>query len=75
LVRHSGQERKEIKKPKYEFITSHTGRKTFISLSHKKGMRDTSIMSVANIKSMQTMIKYKGTNEKDVIDDMKKAWG
>jgi hypothetical protein len=38
-------------------------------------MRDTSIMSVANIKSMQTMIKYKGTNEKDVIDDMKKAWG
>ena len=39
LVRYRGSERVEYKKPKYEFITTHTARRTFVTISLRSILR------------------------------------
>ena len=42
---YEGTKRIELSKPKYEFITSHTGRKTFICLALSMGIPPTTVMA------------------------------
>lgn len=59
---------------KYDMISSHTARRTFITLSSEKGMPDHIIMKVTGIKDPKTLLKYKKTNQKTISDFVKKAW-
>lgn len=71
----------EVKKTKYlgskkmierfhrwEIVTSHTARRTFITLSSEKGMPDHIIMSITGIRDPKTLKKYKKLNLDSVMD-------
>ncbi|MBK8945334.1 MAG: tyrosine-type recombinase/integrase [Ignavibacteriae bacterium] len=75
ITRQQGNEWKKITKPKYEFIGTHTARRTFITLSIEKGMKPDVIMSITGHKSYRMMQKYLTIAEKHARDEMDKVWG
>ena len=74
IERFSGSKRAEVKKPKCDFISTHTGRRTFITLSHEKGMPVEMIMKITGIKKWETLRKYLKVSEKAKLLQMNKVW-
>jgi len=75
IVRYIGSKRVEISKKKYELISSHTARRTFITLSLKKGMQTEAIKKISGHKSDKEFKKYLKIQDEWVNDDFHKAWG
>jgi integrase len=74
-VRFKGIKRVTEVKPKYEFITVHTGRKTFVTLSLELGMTAEEVMAITGHRDYKSFKRYVNvTNErkKQVIAE---AWG
>lgn len=74
LVRYSGNERIEIVKPKYDFITTHTARRTFVTLSLEKGMKPDTIMEITGHTNYKTFRKYIKITSKVKHQEMNKFW-
>lgn len=70
----SGVNRIVLSKPKYSFISTHTGRRTFITLSHEKGMNIEMIMKITGIKKWDTLKKYLKVSEKSKLMKMNEFW-
>jgi hypothetical protein len=51
---------------KYEFISTHTGRKTFITIGLQY-MKPEVVMNLTGIKSYQTLKKYKAKSEPEIL--------
>ena len=67
IERWSGNKRIREYGPKYSFISSHTGRKTFITLA-LGDMPETLVMQIAGIKSYKTLNHYKGEVETETVE-------
>lgn len=74
-VRRSGKTVTEKRGPKWEFLSSHVARKTFVSISLERGMRYEVVMSFTGHKSFKTMRKYIALNEKSRKEDVERVWG
>lgn len=70
----SGSNRITITKPKYAFISTHTGRRTFITLSHEMGMQIEMIMKITGIKKWATLKKYLKVSESSKLAKMNEFW-
>jgi hypothetical protein len=70
----SGSTRITLSKPKYAFISTHTGRRTFITLSYEKGMQAEMIMKITGIKKWETLKKYLKVSEKSKLAKMQEFW-
>jgi integrase len=66
-VRYRGSERIETTSPLHELISSHMGRKTFVSYMFKMGIDSELIRSISNHKSISSFARY------NKIDDEQKA--
>lgn len=62
-------------KQKCDMVSSHTARRTFITLSSERGMPDHVIMKICGIRDPKTLIKYKKTSQQSVIDAVNNIWG
>ena len=74
IQRYRGASRIDRKIPKNELITTHTARRTFITLSLEKGIRPEVVMSITghkDFKSFSAYIKIVDTVKKD---ELLKAW-
>ncbi|MCC6754188.1 MAG: site-specific integrase [Saprospiraceae bacterium] len=65
MTRFQGVEEIQVTKPKYEFIGTHTARRTFVTLSLEKGMRPEVVMSITGHKEYNTFKKYIKLTSKD----------
>jgi integrase len=65
----------EITKPKYELITAHTSRKTFITLSFYLGMEVKVIKSITGHTQDKTFDKYLNIADGMKKSELEKAWG
>lgn len=74
IVRYRGNQRIEINKPKYEFISTHTARRTFVTLSLEKGMKAETIMEITGHKNYKTFKKYLKITSKVKHNEMNKYW-
>lgn len=74
IIRYKGAERIEIKKPKHEFVGTHTARRTFVILSLEKGMRAETVMAVTGHKDYKTFKKYILISSKVKHDEMRNIW-
>lgn len=74
IVKFRGKERIETEKPKHEFISTHTGRRTFIILSLEKGMRAETVMAITGHKDYRTFKKYIKITDKIKRIEMNMAW-
>jgi site-specific recombinase XerD len=75
IVKHSGTKKVEITGEKCDLASTHTARKTFITLSYLRGMDDTTIMAITGIKDRDTLKKYKAIPADHIRKQMKKFWG
>lgn len=74
ITQFSGSRRIETKGPKYEFITSHVARKTFVTISLAKGMRPETVMSITGHKDYKTMKKYLKITNDMKASEMNNIW-
>ena len=70
-----GGERLVETKPKYDFITMHTARRTFITLSLERGMRAEVVMRVSGHTNYQTFKKYIKITDRVKESEMERVWG
>lgn len=69
-----GAKKEIVYNSKAKMVSSHTARRTFITLSSERGMPDHIIMKITGIKDPKTLLKYKKTSQQSVIDSMNKYW-
>lgn len=67
---------KRIDEPlkKFKLISSHTARRTFITLSLEKGMRPEVVMSITGHKDYRSFKKYIKLSQRVKNDEMQNAW-
>lgn len=70
-----GDEKRVKEGQKYEFLSTHTARRTFITLSLENGMHDKTVMKIAGIRNIETLYKYKKTTKQSIEDAYLKIWG
>lgn len=59
---------------KYKLITTHTGRRTFVTLSLEKGLRPEVIMAITGHKRYDTFKKYIKLTDKVLKVEMNRVW-
>jgi len=74
IVRYRGTERIERKEPKYNLVTTHTARRTFVTISLEKGMRPETIMEITGHTSYKTFKKYIKITSKVKHNEINKYW-
>lgn len=67
----AGKRVEEIQ-PRYQRMSSHTGRRTFVTQSIKRGIPQPLIQSMTGHKDWKSFVKYYKPNEKDKHEEMKK---
>ncbi|RMG67945.1 MAG: site-specific integrase [Bacteroidetes bacterium] len=61
--------------PKHVLISTHTARRTFITLSLEKGMRPEVVMQITGHKNYKTLMRYVRIVDKVKEEELMKAWG
>lgn len=74
-TRYKGNEKLVEYFEKWELVSSHTARRTFVTLSAEKGLPDHIIMKITGIRNYDTLKKYKRTSQQSVRDYYEKVWG
>ena len=70
-VKFIGNERIEYKKPKYEMISSHTARRTFITMLLNKGMLPEKVMKLSGHTNRNVFDNYVKVTQNESINEMK----
>ncbi len=73
-IKYRGSERIENAMPKYNFITTHTARRTFVTLSLEKGMRPETVMAITGHKDYKTFKKYIKITSRVKEIEMNQIW-
>lgn len=73
-VKYRGKERIEITGQKHEFISTHTARRTFITLALERGMRPEVLQKITGHEDYRTMKKYIAVTDKVKKAEMRKAF-
>lgn len=71
LTRFSGRERIQTTKPKYEWISSHTARRSFATNAYLAGIPTISIMKITGHKRESTFMDYIKVGEKENAQRLK----
>ncbi len=74
ITEQKGNQSIEAEYPKYELITTHTARRTFITLSLTKGMNAQIVMSITGHKSYNSFKKYVNLVTTDKQKAIKDTW-
>ncbi|MCZ7610638.1 MAG: site-specific integrase [Ignavibacterium sp.] len=75
ITEQKGNQTIEKEYQKYELITTHTARRTFITLSLTKGMNAQIVMSITGHKSYNSFKKYVNLVTDDKQKALKETWG
>jgi integrase len=74
VVKYRGVNKVEFLEPKYNFMTTHTARRTFVTLSLEKGMRPETVMSITGHTDYATFKKYIKLTDKVKLMEMNNVW-
>ena len=69
-----GRETAIERKPLYEIISSHMGRKTFVTMMLNKGYPPKDIMAITGHKSLSSFQRYIAISEQRISQQMSEAW-
>ena len=72
---YSGAKRTDEVEEKYKLISTHTARRTFVTLSLEKGMRAETVMAITGHKTYKSFKKYISLTNKVIEAEMQKIWG
>ena len=71
--RYSGNNEIITKKKKYQLVTFHTARHTFISVMLNAGVPQSAVMKMTGITSPKTLMRYLSTQVEDVERALKRV--
>jgi len=74
VTRTIGGKLQTITQPKYELISSHTGRRSFCTNMYKRGLPTLMIMSISGHKTEKSFLKYIKVKQEEHAQMMAKAW-
>ena len=74
IEKYTGAKKIHITKSKSELITTHTARRTFVTLSLEKGIRAEVVMAITGHKSYRIFKKYIKITDRVMQLEMKKFW-
>jgi site-specific recombinase XerD len=74
LTKYQGTVKIERSEPKFNFLSTHTARRTFVTLSLEKGMRPEIVMAITGHKDYATFKKYIKLTENVKLTEMLNAW-
>ena len=74
VVSYSGNEKSESYEIKHKLISTHTARRSFVTLSLEKGMRPEMVMEITGHKDFKTMKRYLKITSKVKELEMNKIW-
>ncbi len=74
IVDYAGNQKKEMVYQKWELVTTHVARKTFVTLSLQRGMRPETVMEITGHKDFRTLKKYIKITSKVKELEMKEFW-
>lgn len=74
-IQHYGSEKVKTTHKKYELLSSHDARRTFIIQSLERGMRPEVVMRITGHKKLKTLQKYIKITDGIVEREMEWAWG
>lgn len=73
-VKYSGVKRIETVKPKNEYISTHTARRTYTTLSLQRGMRAELVMAITGHSSYKVMQSYMKLIDSQIRTEVLEAW-
>ena len=73
-VRYAGGQRRAHTAPKYEFVTTHTARRTFVTLALEAGVRPEVVMRITGHKSLAAFRRYVNVSEDTMLDEFSRAF-
>ncbi|GAA3969487.1 site-specific integrase [Hymenobacter antarcticus] len=73
-VRYAGGQRRAHTAPKYEFVTTHTARRTFVTLALEAGVRPEVVMRITGYKSLAAFRRYVNVSEDTMLDEFSRAF-
>ncbi|MBC8085072.1 MAG: tyrosine-type recombinase/integrase [Hymenobacter sp.] len=74
-VEYRGSQRTSITLPKHELISSHTGRRTFVTLSLEGGLSWETIMKATGHKDFKSFRRYIQVTPERLLSDFARIWG
>ena len=74
IVRHRGAERVELRRKKWQVLTSHVARRTMITLSLAAGLPAELVMRVSGHRDMETFRRYVRLADAYVAEQMRRVW-
>lgn len=74
LVRYQDAKRVEDRGPKWQLLSSHVARRTFVTISLERGMRPKVVMSITGHRSFKTMKKYIALTEQSRREALNAVW-
>lgn len=74
VTRFIGNKRIVEVKPKYEMISSHTSRRSFITLTLKKGVMPEMVMEISGHKNRKSFQRYVRITKEESADKVLEAW-
>jgi site-specific recombinase XerD len=74
ITKFIGNKREISTEAKYELISSHTARRSFITLTLKKGIMPEMVMKVSGHKSRKSFQRYVRITQEEAIVQVQKAW-
>ena len=74
VTRTIGGKLQTITQPKYELVSSHTGRRSFCTNMYKRGLPTLMIMSISGHKTEKSFLKYIKVKQEEHAQMMAKAW-
>jgi site-specific recombinase XerD len=72
ITRFSGKKEIIIEKPKYDFMSSHMGRRTMVTILLSKGVPITLVQKITQHADIRTLMKYESAGMDSLIDALKK---
>lgn len=71
IIRYSGVKEFIIRNPKYKFMSSHMGRRTFVTLMLEKGVPITIVQKLTQHADLRTLLKYESHSQKSLVSSLK----
>jgi len=75
IIRYRGAEKISQVHKKYDLISAHTGRKTFVTLSLEKGIPAEAVMKITGHSDYKSFQRYVNVSEQRKKNEMERAWG
>ncbi len=70
----SGKDSWEVEKPLKDAISFHVGRKSYVTISLKRGVRHETLMRQTGHKKLETLQKYISVSGAMKVEELNKAW-